>query len=129
MRLAFQAADRGDVDGVLRFFAPDAVWDASVNALGVFEGAEAIRGFVEDWQGTYEDYGVEVEEILDLGSGVVFAVYRESGRPAGSEGLVQEERCWVAVFADGLVSTLTFHQHIDEGRAAAERLAKERADG
>jgi hypothetical protein len=59
MRLAFEATNRGDLDSAVSIYAPDAVWDASVNGLGVFEGPEAIRGFMEDWQGTYEDYVIE----------------------------------------------------------------------
>jgi hypothetical protein len=67
-----------------------------------------------------------MEEILDLGNGVVFAAYRESGRPTGSKGLVQERRCSIAVFVDGQVSTLTFFQHSDKARAGAERIAEGR---
>jgi hypothetical protein len=41
---------------------------------------DAIRAFLEDWLGTYEEYLAEVEEVLDLGHGVVFVAYREDGR-------------------------------------------------
>jgi ketosteroid isomerase-like protein len=125
-RLAFGALDRGDFDAVMSFYAADAVADASVNALEVFEGKDAIRRFLEDWAGSFDDYAITVEEILDLGNGVVLAAYNMSGRPAGSEAFVKEGRCWIAVFVDGLVSAMTFYQHIDEARAAGERLAGER---
>jgi len=36
----------------------------------------AIRGFLEDWLGAYEEYEIEAEEILDLGNGVVLFVIR-----------------------------------------------------
>jgi ketosteroid isomerase-like protein len=68
MRQFADAASRGDVDATLSFFAPNAVLDASVTGLGTFEGSEAISGFLEDWQASYEDYVVEVAEILDLGT-------------------------------------------------------------
>jgi hypothetical protein len=48
------------------------------------------------------------------------------GQCGWQQGLVQERRCWVAVFVDGLVPASTFIEDIDEGRAAAERLAHER---
>lgn len=125
-RLAFGALDRGDFDAVMSFYAPDAVADASVNALQIFGGKEAIRRFLEDWAGSFEDYAITVEEILDLGNGVVLAAYNMSGRPTGSEALGREGRCWVAAFVDGLVSAMTFCQHIDEARVAGEPLAEER---
>ena len=58
------------------FFAADGVWDMSPLGMGTLEGRAAIRAFLEDWQGAYEEFGVEAEEVLDLGisstrSGVV----------------------------------------------------------
>ena len=55
--------------GVMSFVAPDAAWELR---SGIFQGTEAIRGFLEGWLGSYEDHRVEAEEILDLGHGVVF---------------------------------------------------------
>jgi ketosteroid isomerase-like protein len=128
-RQTFDAIGRQDLDAVLGYCAPDAFWDMSDIGLGTFEGAAAIRRFLEDWAGSFDDYAITVQEILDLGNGVVLAAYNMSGRPAGSEALVQEGRCWAGVFVDGLISALTFYPHIDEARSAAERLAEERADG
>ena len=68
---------RGDLDAVMSLFAPDAVYDASDARLGTFEGEEAIRGFVEDWRRSSEDYRYENEEILDLGHGVTLSLVRE----------------------------------------------------
>jgi hypothetical protein len=49
------------------FHAPDAAWDLSDLGLGTFDGAAAIRGFVEDWFATWQDLVLETEEIVDLG--------------------------------------------------------------
>src|SRR2546428_5148883 len=85
-----EAADRRDFDAALGFFAPDAVWE--VQPLGVsFDGVAAIRSFLEDWFGSFEDYEYgEQEEGHNLGNGVVFAVSRLDARPVGSPGGVQE---------------------------------------
>jgi len=88
-RRLYETADRGDYDAMMRLFRPDAVWDLSEAGIGTFEGAAAIRRLVEDWQGSYEDYKVDVEEIRDLGNGVTLAVSLQTGRPAGSTGEVQ----------------------------------------
>src|ERR1700730_15113744 len=63
-REVFEAASRRDVDAMMSGYAPDAVWEA--HPLGeAFEGAEAIRGFLEGWFSSYEAYQTMPEEILD----------------------------------------------------------------
>ena len=64
--------------------------DVSAAGLGIFEGAEAVRGFVEDWRRSWEDYRYEEEELLDLGHGVMLSVVRESGRLVGGKGRVEQ---------------------------------------
>jgi ketosteroid isomerase-like protein len=43
VRDAIDASDRGGYDAIMRLFAPDVVWQ-SLEGLGVFEGAMAVRG-------------------------------------------------------------------------------------
>ncbi len=126
-RRQFEAGSRRDLDAVLSFYAPDAVWEAV--SLGTsFEGVAAIRGFLEDWLGAYEEFEMEPEEILDLGSGVVFVVARLTGRPVGSRGsALMRRRPLVFIWVEGLVARVTASSWgIDEGRAAAERFAESR---
>jgi ketosteroid isomerase-like protein len=125
-RQAFDAGNRHDLDALMGFFAPDAVSDLSDLGLGTFEGAAAIRGFLEDWWGTWGDHVVEFEEIVELSHGVVFAHAREVGRLVGSDRHVEQHRGWVFVWVDRTVERLTAYIDIDEARAAAERLAQER---
>ena len=104
-------------------FAEDATFDG--RALGDhFEGRAAIRSFFETWFGTYEELEFGLEEVRDLGNGVVFAVVVQNGRPAGSAGHLRQREGWVLVVR-GLIARLTISE-VDEARAAAERLAGER---
>jgi len=126
-RRRFEAGSRGDLDAVLSLCAPDAVWEAV--SLGTsFEGVAAIRGFLEDWLGAYEEFEMEPEQILDLGNGVVFVVIRLTGRPAGSPGsALMRRRPLVFIWAEGLIAKVTApSSDIAEARAAAERLAESR---
>jgi ketosteroid isomerase-like protein len=122
----FEALSRREFDAVATFFAPDAVWDLDAWGIGTFEGLTAIRGLAEDWLGNYEEYLAEAEQILDLGHGVMFVAYREVARPLGSEGRLERRQAYVAVERQGLIGRMTMYADIDEARAAAERLAKER---
>jgi ketosteroid isomerase-like protein len=121
-------ANRGDVDAMMSLFAPDAVWRMTPLSMD-FEGMAGIRGFVEDWLGSYEEYAVQPDEIFDLGNGVTFAVTHQEGRPVGSSdgALVVETWAYVFVWVDGKLARLTSYDDIDEARAAAELLSESRA--
>jgi len=126
-RRSFEAANRGDLDALLRGYAPDVVWDMNpLGGLGTFEGHAAVRGFLEDWHGNYEELEFAPEEILDLGNGVIFSVIAQKGRLVGGSGAVQQRHTIVFVWVEGLFVRITHYGDIDEGRAAAERLAESR---
>jgi ketosteroid isomerase-like protein len=126
LRRAIEVANRRDLDAVVSSFAPDALFEG--RALGdIFEGRAAIRSFLEEWFGAYEELEFGLEEIRDLGNGVLFAVVTQNGRLVGSAGHLRQREGWVFVWVRGLIARLTISD-IDEARAAAERLAKERAD-
>jgi hypothetical protein len=61
--------------------AEDTVLDRRVESL---QGRAAIRGFLPEWFRAFDELDFELEEVSDLGGGVVFAVVVEDGRLAGS---------------------------------------------
>ena len=129
VREAVAAGSSRDLDALMSFYAPDAVWDLSPMGVGTFEGRAAIRGFAEDWLGSYEDFEIELQEVLDRGNGVAFVVNRLKGRLAGSTGDTRLWQAWVQVWVDAMMVRQMSYLDIDEARAAAERLAGERAGG
>ena len=127
-RLAFEAANRRDLDAVISFYAPDAVFEGRLGG-DTFEGRVAIRSFLEDWFGAYEELELKLEDARDLGSGVVFAVVFQEGVPAGSavHGRVWQREGWVFLWERGLIARhAVLDTDIDEARAAAEALAESR---
>jgi ketosteroid isomerase-like protein len=120
-----EAANRGDLDGAMTLFAPDAVY--VTERFGQFKGRSAIRGYFEDWYGSFDDLVVEMEEVRDLGNGVIFAPQVVTGRHASSSVEVTLRNATVHVFVDGLVVSSETYVDIAQARAAAERLAHERA--
>jgi len=122
-RQVLDAANRHDIDALMGFYAPEAVWDLSDAGIGTFDGAAAIRSFVEDWWGTWGDHRMEVEEIVDLGHGVVFSPIKEDGRLVGSDSRVEQRRGWVFLWMRGILERQAVYLDSDEARVAAERLA------
>ena len=123
-RRSFAAANRGDWDGVMGFFAHDAVWE--VPGLQAFEGRDAIRGFFEDWVATYRDANIEVEDLLDLGGGIAFVTATLDGRLAGSTAHMRVRFGATYRWVHELIVHIASYSDIDGARAAAERLAEER---
>ncbi len=124
VREGFEAFGRGDFAAAARFFAPDAVWD--MRGGETFEGIPAIRGFMEEFVSHFESFDVELEEIRDLGGEVVIAVNTMGGYALGSTVEVRQRGLFVYEGKAGLAVRCTAYSDIDEGRAAAERLAQER---
>src|SRR6478672_4688797 len=63
--------------------APDFVWDMSkfggVVDQQVYEGLEATRSFIQDWNDAWAHWEIEVDRFHDAGDQVV-AVVRQRGR-------------------------------------------------
>jgi hypothetical protein len=119
---------RGKGVGVLVEADPAWVVTRKGRGIGTFEGRAAARGAAEDMCRPYEEFRVETEEILDLGFGVTFAVIVARGRFVGSSAEVRFRFASACIWTEGLVQ-ISNYTDIDEARAAAERLAQERADG
>jgi ketosteroid isomerase-like protein len=126
VRRSVQPLNVRDYDAAMRFWAPDGVLDLSRTVLGTYEGHAAIRAYLEEAVGPYDDVQVEFEEVHDVGNGVAFAVQVVNARLAGSTGSVKGRWAAVSIWSDGLVERVTNYFDIDEARAAAERLVQER---
>jgi ketosteroid isomerase-like protein len=120
------ATNRLDVEAMMSFFAPDAVWEALGAGDERLRGLTPIRAMLEDWFRPYEEYQAEVEELLDLGNGVVFSVAVHKARPINSGAFVQWRQGFVVLTGGDLIGRITSYRDIDQARAAAERLAEER---
>jgi ketosteroid isomerase-like protein len=122
-----EAANRRDLDAVVNAFAEDAIMTGGARSpLPPFKGRAAIRRFIEDWFDAFEELHFEFEEVGHLGNGVVFGVLIQEGRLVGSASHVRQREGWVYIWARGLITRLeATYIDIDEGRAAARRLAQE----
>jgi ketosteroid isomerase-like protein len=126
-RRSFAAAGSGDYDLMISFYGPESVFDMSAWGLGVHKGLPAIRMFFEHWIGSFVEFDMELEELGDLGDGVVFAVALQNARPSRSRSPLQLRHAAIAVWADGVAVRVTNYRDIDAARAIAEGIADSKA--
>jgi len=129
VRRGVEAFNRRDLDATVSIYAPDVVWDGTGRGIGRFDGVAAFRAFLEDWLAAYDEVKLDAEEVLDLGNGVAFAILHQNARLIGSEGYIQQRDGWAFLWEHGLIVQVTVYPEsdIDKARAAAERLAEDRA--
>jgi ketosteroid isomerase-like protein len=126
LRRSVEAFVHRDFEAVLSLYLPDAAWDTSPTGGPVFEGQEALRSLFEEWTGPYVEIEQELQEFRDLGGGVTFGVVAQRARLTGSDGWISFPYAGVAIWDGARIAGVTIYAHIDEARAAAERLAEGR---
>jgi ketosteroid isomerase-like protein len=127
VRRTADAADRQDLEALMSMCAPDGVYDTTPSGLGTYTGPAAIRAFLGEWWGAFEELHATLEEVLDLGGGVTFSVIRQDARPAGSAGSVSTREAHVTEWRGEMAVRVTVYTDLEQGRVAGMRLAEERA--
>jgi ketosteroid isomerase-like protein len=123
IRRVFETFSRGDLEASISFFSPNAVWEG----LDIAVGRARIRALWEDYARSAGDLQIDLKEVVDYGHGVLLALTGHTGHPQGSNYVVRADEAYVYQCSMmGLIDHVTAYPDIDEGRAAAERLAQER---
>ena len=81
-----------DQVAMAEIFAPDVshrAIEGAIDDVGEMHGLEAIRRYAQEWEETFDDFAVVVEDARDLGGGRVVTAQRASGR-AKLSGLAAE---------------------------------------
>ncbi len=128
-RSFYETMDREwDFDALAGFFTPDAVWDLSGSHLGIYKGVAAIGDFLVGYWTTWDDHHHEIEGIIDFGGGVLSVAIREDGCLKGSDARVQARHLQVFEWEQGRIRRISGDPDMDEARAAAECIVRDRAD-
>jgi ketosteroid isomerase-like protein len=73
LRRAFEAFNRGDLEGAVADLAPDVEYVASGATPGfggVYQGPEAYRQFLEELVGAFDNLRIKIHEFIDAGDQV-----------------------------------------------------------
>jgi ketosteroid isomerase-like protein len=105
-----------------RNMAPDFVWDMSTfhnwPERQTYAGIEGTREFLSDWVSAWEDWRLEVRELIDAGDDVV-AIVHQSGRSKTTGLEVDMDFAQVWTIKDGLQTRMRMYSDTDEARRAA----------
>ena len=128
-RRSFEAADSGDYEWMISFYAPDSIFDMAPWGLGTYEGLVAIKAFFKDWIGAFDEFEMTLEEMHDLGGGVTFAVARQRALAARSHTPLRLQHAAITVWSGGVAVRVTNYRDIDRARQIAERIREGSGDG
>jgi ketosteroid isomerase-like protein len=121
VRRATDAYNRGDVDGLLEDWAPDAVLDWSRSRgpdAGVYRGHAEVRAFMRQFLATFAEVRIELDEPVEVEDGRV--VVENISHLRGRDGIeVQARAAWLITIRDGKQTSLTLYQTRQEALDAA----------
>ena len=102
---------------VERITAPEFVWDMSTfhgwPERQTYEGPEGTREFLTEWVGAWEDWRLEVRELIDAGDDVV-AILHQSGRSKTTGLEVDMDFAQVWTIKDGKQTRMRMYADPDE---------------
>src|SRR5918997_1709984 len=89
VRRMMEARNRGDIDTVMTYAAPDIEFDLSASAgtfAGIYRGRTAVRRLWAAWSEVFSHMRWEEEEFIDAGDAVIVPVhFHARGRGSGAE--------------------------------------------
>ncbi|HEV7461170.1 MAG TPA: nuclear transport factor 2 family protein [Solirubrobacteraceae bacterium] len=116
VRRAFEAWDRRDYDAAASHFSADLEIDASDRILNpaVYTGIDGARRFRSEIAEAWDEFHVEVEDLLPAGDEVV-ALVRSIARGPSSGAEVESRAAWVVDVREQKVTRLRLYR--DRGQA------------
>src|SRR5215211_437703 len=99
VRRMLQAFADGGLDAMAEFLDPDIDWRAAEGAIddvGEMHGRVAVRGYIQDWIDTFDDFSVVVEELRDVGDGGVLAI-QAAREDAGARLVMSRVTVWATI--------------------------------
>ncbi len=98
-------------------FGPDYEFDARDVAagMGIIRGYDAVRDALHDYWDMFEDFHIDLKEVLHTDENRVVTAVRDGGRMKGSDAEVWNDLFHVWTFRDGKVVRVSSHN--DKNRA------------
>jgi ketosteroid isomerase-like protein len=111
VRRSFEAWNRQDPEGASEHLSPDVEIDASDRTLNpqVFSGIEGVMRFQREAAEIWEEFRVEIEDLLPVGDDVVVLV-RSAARGRAGGVPVDFRSAWVVTVRDRKVTRFRLYR-------------------
>jgi ketosteroid isomerase-like protein len=107
---------------VPKFLAPDFVWDMSTFRGwpddAEYYGAEGFDRFLAAWVAPWDDWSLEIEDMVDMGDDEVLVLMRQGGIPKGAQARVELQYGTVYTLREGLITRARVYASPSEAREA-----------
>jgi ketosteroid isomerase-like protein len=120
VKLGFDAFQRRDVDVMREGCHPDVVivQPPEVPDAKSYEGHAGIAEAFEDWPSQWEDFRMDLVELVDLNDSQVLAVVRQRGRGAHSGIEMDFTLAYLQTFRDGKLARMEMFMTREQALAA-----------
>jgi ketosteroid isomerase-like protein len=125
VRRGFDALQQGELDLFDEMSTPDLVLiqPPEVPDAKTYEGRGAVREAMEDWPNQWEDFRLDLLEIVEIGDDVAVSVTRHRGRGSGSGIEMDFEVFYVHQGRDGKLARMEMFFSREQALEAARQLA------
>ena len=123
IRAAFDKFAEHGVDGGVHLFDPDVTWVAPPDWLDTptYTGHAGLHQIDATWRENFDDFGLDVEDVREVGERVVVLLVQHGLIKGGSERL-EQRIAWVLDFGEnGLITMVRGYFSWDEALAEATR--------
>jgi ketosteroid isomerase-like protein len=120
VRLGWDAFGRGDVESMQRTCQPDVVivQPRELPDSKSYEGLAGVAESIEDWPRQWEDFLLEVVEVIDASDTQLVSVTRQRGRGRESGIEMDFEVAFLHTIRDGKLSRLEMFRSREEALEA-----------
>jgi ketosteroid isomerase-like protein len=116
-RRGIEAYNRGDLEALFELVTDDVefvVPDTMANS-GTYVGAEGFQAMIGQWDEAWDEFRVEIEEMIEEGDVVIVSV-AQFGRGRGSGIETQMGAAHLMRFRDGRLSRWRLCESVEEAR-------------
>ena len=119
-RRTAEAYARGDTEAALRDISPDVVYDMTQNSPegGEWDGHDGLAAGLGTWEDSWEDYSIEVREVIEGTGDQVVVVIHQRGRGRESGIAIDWVNAYVNELKDGKITRITPYPSKDAALAA-----------
>jgi ketosteroid isomerase-like protein len=106
---------------VFDFFDPEIEMreDPRFPEAGVFQGVEAVRRYFDQFTENFDEFTLEVEDLIDLGEDSVLMLFRLRTRGKGSGAKAEARPGWIYTIRNGKAVRIEAYFDRSEALAAA----------